>query len=68
MSDPWPEGFCDTREKLELLTDLRDFTTLFIVILRRKSFEWYENYLGTQFSIRSLNFAFHDFDVLKHSF
>ena len=35
--------FCVTREQLELLTNIRDFTTLFYVILRRKSFEWLES-------------------------
>ena len=30
------------REELDLLTDIRDFTTLFYVILRRESFEWLE--------------------------
>ena len=29
-------------EELELLTDIRDFTTLCSVILRHKSFEWLE--------------------------
>jgi len=32
-----------TREELELLTDIRDFTTLFYVILRRESSEWLES-------------------------
>ena len=32
-----------TREEPELLTDVRDFTTLFYVILRRKSSEWLES-------------------------
>ena len=31
-----------TREEPELLTDIRDFTTQFYVILRRKSSEWLE--------------------------
>ena len=34
-SSSWPEGFV-TRKESELLTDIRDFTTLFYVILRRK--------------------------------
>ena len=29
------------REELELTTDIRDFTTLFLAILRRKSSEWF---------------------------
>ena len=32
-----------TREEPEFLTDIRDFTTLFYVILRRKSSEWLES-------------------------
>ena len=31
-----------TRERPELLTDIRDFTALFYVILRCKSSEWLE--------------------------
>ena len=31
-----------TREELGLLTDIRDFTTLLYVILRREFFEWLE--------------------------
>ena len=31
-----------TRERPELLTDIRDFTTLFYVIFRCKSSEWLE--------------------------
>ena len=32
-----------TREEPEFLTDIRDCTTLFYVILRRKSSEWLES-------------------------
>ena len=32
-----------TREELELLTDIRDFTSLFYVILRRESSESLES-------------------------
>ena len=31
------------REELELFTDIRDFTILFYVILRRKFSEWLES-------------------------
>ena len=31
-----------TREELELFTDIRDFTTLFYMILRQRSSEWLE--------------------------
>ena len=34
--------FCETREEPELLTDIRDFTSQFYVILRRKFSEWLE--------------------------
>ena len=46
-----------TRERPELLTDIRDFTTLFYVILRCKSSEWLawsksiESDLGMRFVI-----------------
>ena len=46
-----------TRERPELLTDIRDFTTLFYVILRCKSSEWLEwstsieSDLGMRFAI-----------------
>ena len=32
-----------TREEPEFLTDIRDLTTLFYVILRRKSSKWLES-------------------------
>ena len=32
-----------TREELELLTDVRNFTTLFYVIFKHKSSEWLES-------------------------
>ena len=35
--------FCVTREEAELLTDIRDFTTLLYVILRHKSSKWLES-------------------------
>ena len=68
-----------TREELELLTDIRDFATLFYVIfrvLRLKFSEWLEfcieSDLGMPFAIWSLDFAFHDqllsSIVFKHSF
>ena len=34
--------FCMTNEETELLTDICDFTTLFYLILRRKSSKWLE--------------------------
>ena len=64
--------FSVTGKELELLTEIRDFTTLFDVILRRKSSEWLESSieidLGMRFAIWSLDFAFHDFAFFKHSF
>jgi len=54
-----------TREELELLTEIRDFTTLFYVALRRESSEWLESSiernLGMRFAIWGLDLAFHDF-------
>ena len=54
-----------TREELELLTDIRDFTTLLDIILEGECFEWLESSiesnLGTGFAIRSLDLAFRDF-------
>ena len=51
-----------TREELELLTDIRDFTTLFYVILRRKSSKLFElsieSDLSVQFGIWSLGVYF----------
>ena len=52
--------FCVTREEPEFLTDIRDFTTLFYVILGRKSSEWLESSVesdltvGVRFAIRAL--------------
>jgi len=61
-----------TREELELLTEIRDFTTLFYVVLRRESSEWLESSiesnLGMRFAIWGLDLAFHDFAFFKHSF
>ena len=54
-----------TLEELELLTDIRDFTTLFYVILRRESSEWLESSIESDLDMRiaiwSLHLAFHDF-------
>ena len=58
-----------TREEPEFLTDIRDFTTLFYVILRRKFSEWLEsslqNNLGMRFAIWSLDLAIPDFADLR---
>ena len=35
-----------THEELELFTGIRDFTTVFYVILRQESFEWSEPSVG----------------------
>ena len=54
-----------TREEPELLTDIRDFTTLFYVILRRKTSEWPGSFiksdLGMRFAIWSLDLTICDF-------
>ena len=61
-----------TREEPEFLTDIRDFTTLLYVILRRKSLEWLEtsieSKLGMQFAIWILDLAICDFAFFKHCF
>ena len=70
-----------THGELVLLTDIREFTTLFYVILRPKFSEWLvrvvyrqciESDLGLPFAIWSLDFAFQDqmlsSIVFKHSF
>jgi len=41
-----------THEKPELLTDIRDFTTLFYVIFRRKSSEWLESSIASDLGMR----------------
>ena len=61
-----------TPEEPELLTDIRDFTTQFHVILRGKFSEWlewsFESDLGIRFAIWSLDLAFRDFASFKHCF
>ena len=55
-----------------LITDIRDFTNPFYVILRRKFSEWLlwsiESALGMRFAIWSLNLAIRDFASFKHCF
>ena len=62
---------CDS-SRTWVLTDIRDFTTLFYVILRRKSSEWFESSiesnLGMWFTIWNLDLAVLDFAFLKHCF
>ena len=59
-----------TREEPEFLSDIRDFTPLFYVILRRKSSEWLEwpieNDFCIRFAIWSLDLAIFDFAFFKH--
>ena len=59
-----------TRKQPELFTVIRDFTTLFYVILRRKSSEWLEwsieGDLGIPFAIWSIDLAIRDFGFSKH--
>ena len=47
-----------TSEKLELLTDNRDFTALFYVILRRESPEWLESSIESDLGIRFVIWSF----------
>ena len=64
--------FCVTREKPELFTDIRDYTTLFYAILRCKSSEWLELYiesnLGMGFEVWSLDVSFREFALFKLAF
>ena len=61
-----------TCEEREFLNDIPDFTTIFYVILRRKSSEWFESSiesdLGMWFTIWSLGLAIRDFAFFKHGF
>ena len=54
-----------TPEEPELLTDIRDFTSQFYVILRRKLSE---SDLGMRFAIWRVDLAIHDFAAFKHCF
>ena len=57
-----------TREGPELLTDIRDFTPQFYVILRRKLKWSIESDLGILFAIWSLDLTIRDFASFKHCF
>ena len=46
-----------TRKELDLQADIRDFTTLFFVILRRKSSEWSESYIERTLNDRGMRNA-----------
>ena len=63
---------CVTRGELDFFTGIRDFTTLFYVILRRKFSEWLESSvesdLGMRFAVRSPDFSMRDFAFFKHCF
>ena len=52
-------------EKPELLTDIRDFTTLFCVIFRRKSSEWSESSIESDLVC---NLQYGAFTFFKHCF
>ena len=49
---PVTSRFYATCEKLELLTDIRDFTTLFYVILRCKSSKYLESSINSGLDIK----------------
>jgi len=62
-----------TSEEPGLVTDIRGFTTLLYVILRHESSEWLASSIESDLGMRlaiiwSLNLAFHDFALFKHSF
>ena len=54
------------REKPELLTDIRDYTTLFCVIFRRKSSEWSESSIESDLGMRFAIWS--GFTFFKHCF
>ena len=64
--------FCVTHEEPELLTDIREFSTQFYVILRRMFSEWLElsieSDLGMRFAIWSLDLTIREFASFKHCF
>ena len=46
--------FSLTREELELLTDIPNFTTLFYVTLRRESSKWLESFIESNLGMQLL--------------
>ena len=62
----------DSWSRAWVLTDIREFTTLFYVIFRRKSSEWLESSiesdLGMRFAMWSLDLGIRDFAFFKHFF
>ena len=62
--------FCVTHEEPEFLTDSRDITTLFYMILRHKSLEWLEMCIesGMRFAIWNLDLAIRNFAFFKNCF
>ena len=62
--------FCVSREEPKFITAIRDFTTLFYVILWRKSSKWLYRHLsrvtGMRFAIWNLDLAICDFAFFKH--
>jgi len=59
-----------TQEELEYETDIRDFTTLFYLIFRRKSSEWLESSIEREcirFAMRTIDLAIHDFASFKQT-
>ena len=64
--------FYVTHEEPELVSDIRDFTTLFYVIFWRKSSESLESSiesdLGMRFAVWSLDLAIRDFPFFIHCF
>ena len=53
-----------TREDPELLANVRDFTTLFYVIFRRKSSEWSESSIKSDFGMRFAIWSVEPFAIL----
>ena len=61
-----------TRKEPELLTDIRDLTALYYVIMRRKSSEWLESSTQSGLDMRFAKWSLHlhvailDFAFCKH--
>jgi len=63
--------FCVTCEEPELLTDIRDFTSIlrdFQMQFLRMVRVIYQEWLGMQFAIWSLDLAIRNFTFFKHRF
>ena len=67
--------FCGTHEEPEIFTNIRDFATLFYVSMRRKSSEWLQTSIESDWyaiwvirDLQCLDLAIRDFAFFKHCF